>query len=232
MKKITIALTRQETIVLCDKIQNSNNITEKNQALTDIVIANTGLVKTYARKYFKEDNHLRFDDLVQEGFIGLITAAQKFDASYNTQFSTYAAFWIKASMQRAYENQNFTVRVPSYVWELNKNQVSDLGELTPLDAEALRKMQNVTYSWELEEIAFNGIPVSQAYQLLEVLDGREKIIIVGRFGINTEKNIPLTFRELGEMLGVSKQRVNQLYDIAWAKFISQPLLKDHFKQSK
>ena len=62
-------------------------------------------------------DYAEFDDLVQEGYIGIYLAALHFDESAGTKFLTYAAFWIKQRMRRHINNCRSVVRIPSHVME-------------------------------------------------------------------------------------------------------------------
>ena len=71
---------------------------------------NTGLVAFVACKY--KSSHLCFEDLMQEGIVGLIKAVDRFDASRGISFSTYAVFWIKQAVSRLILKQEKVVRLP------------------------------------------------------------------------------------------------------------------------
>ncbi len=79
-------------------------------ARDELVLRNQGLVGKVARRYF--DTGLTFEDLMQEGQIGLIKAANRYDAQRGTRFSTYAVWWIRQAIGRAVANTGRMVRLP------------------------------------------------------------------------------------------------------------------------
>ncbi len=81
-----------------------------------LVKANLGLVRQVARRYVGRG--LAIDDLVGEGNLGLIRAAEEFDPGVGASFSTYATYWIKQSILSAVMNTADTIRVPAHVFRL------------------------------------------------------------------------------------------------------------------
>lgn len=75
-----------------------------------LIESNLRLVVTVARKYAAPD--LPLLDIIQEGNLGLITAAQKYEFSYKVRFSTYACWWIQQSITRAIANKRRLIRLP------------------------------------------------------------------------------------------------------------------------
>lgn len=89
------------------------------EAIAEIVKRNQGLVKSVASRY--ANRGLNFDDLMQEGNIGLLMAIEKFDFKKGFSFSTYASYWIRQEINRGIANQARMIRVPVHVYEdLNK----------------------------------------------------------------------------------------------------------------
>lgn len=78
-----------------------------------LVQANLRLVVSIAKKYIGQG--VLFMDLVQEGSLGLIKAAEKFDYSKNFKFSTYATWWIRQTIIRAISNHSRTIRIPVHM---------------------------------------------------------------------------------------------------------------------
>ena len=81
-----------------------------------LVEANLGLVGKIAQEFRRRG--LPMEDLIGEGNLGLIRAAEGFDPRFGTRFSTYAAYWIKESIRRALMNTAATIRVPAHVYRL------------------------------------------------------------------------------------------------------------------
>ena len=100
--------------MLCKLYQESNSV-----ALEALIKKNERFVQTRAKKFFSKfkGNKLSEEDLYQEGVLGLIKAAQKFDTNMDNAFLTYADSWIIQSIMRAIYDTGFTIRLPVHMFE-------------------------------------------------------------------------------------------------------------------
>lgn len=140
-------LTRAQEAELAQRIERGDL-----QAKECLVNSNLRLVIANARKHQGHD--LPLLDLIQEGILGLIRAAEKFDWRQGYKFSTYATFWIRQALQRALDNRARTIRVPVHLGQRERKLARVERELAarlgrePTDQE-LAKAAEVT----LEELA-------------------------------------------------------------------------------
>lgn len=118
-----------------EEVKLAHRIAEGDQsAKNELIEANLRLVVSLARHY--QGCGLSYQDLIQEGNIGLIKAAEKFDVSKGFRFSTYASWWIKQALSRAIADQSRTIRIPVHMTEnINKFKKTERELLSQLNRE-------------------------------------------------------------------------------------------------
>jgi RNA polymerase primary sigma factor len=104
-------LTAEQELALAERIAHGDNLARKK-----LIEANLRLVVSIAKRYSNQG--LPLLDMIQEGNIGLMRAAQKFDYKRGFRFSTYATWWIRQAISRAIAEHSRTIHIPVHVVEL------------------------------------------------------------------------------------------------------------------
>lgn len=140
--KIRLLNSKEEKLLGKDIKEGENKKAEI--AKRKLVQANLRLVVSIAKKYIGQG--VLFMDLVQEGSLGLIKAAEKFDYTKNFKFSTYATWWIKQTIMRAIANNSKTIRIPVHMADKIRKYKKTFSTLSfefgrePTDKEIAEKM--------------------------------------------------------------------------------------------
>lgn len=237
LKKIpVITHDRQDQIFLL--LQNKN-ITkkERGELLNELVIGNLRFVISVAKMF--QNQGLDLLDLVSEGNIGLIKAAERFEPTSGVKFISYAVWWIRQSIIASLNENSRTIRIPSniiqesqkqkkvvndeelYVSNNEENESPFIPRCVSLDNEINedgdqlidiipnRNADNPEKSLNTKDEIKKRVSL-----MLSVLDDREKVIIEKYYGLNgVESNLD----DLGEEFGCTKERIRQLRDKAIKK---------------
>ena len=160
-------------------------VATKNQ----IVRANLRLVVSIAKRHVGPQEN--FFELVSDGNISLIRAAEKFDYGRGFKFSTYASWAIM---------KNFARSIPNEMKQRDRFRTSN--------DELFAATQENRADRLSEELAHEN-RVSAVRKILSRLDDREQKIIINRFGLDYTRE-PCTLKQVGESMGVTKERVRQI----------------------
>src|SRR5829696_3364370 len=139
-------LTHQEEINLSKRAKKGDEA-----ARNRLIEKNLRLVVSIAKK--SRGRGLSFEDLIQEGNIGLMKAVGKFDSDRGFRFSTYATWWIRQTIQRAVADKGRTIRIPAHISEKMRKMARTYNELSaeleraPSDEEVAERL-----GWSVENI--------------------------------------------------------------------------------
>jgi RNA polymerase primary sigma factor len=233
-----ISHERQEEIFIS---LNNKNIDKKlkKELFDELVVGNLRFVISVAKMY--QGQGLDIMDLISEGNIGLMKAAERFDPTSGLKFISYAVWWVKQSMMASMNENARTIRIPSNLVQESQKQKKQ--ELTEEDKYYINNSDepissNLPYCIGLyKEINEEGdqlidlIPNKEAQSpdeilntpeeikkkvnmMLSVLDEREKTIIEKYYGLT---GVECNLDDLGEEFGCTKERIRQLRDKAIKK---------------
>ncbi len=238
-------LSASEEIELARKILEGG--TPGAIAKRKLVQANLRLVVSIAKKYIGRG--MLFLDLIQEGNLGLIRAAEKFDHERGFKFSTYATWWIRQAITRAIADQARTIRIPVHMVEtINKLKkvtrklaqelsrkptedelaaemnvsISKLREIikiaqeplsleTPIGKEEDSRLGDFIEDKEADapvKMVASELLKEDLAEVLCTLSPRERDVLRLRFGMDDGRQ--RTLEEVGQLFGVTRERIRQI----------------------
>jgi RNA polymerase sigma factor (sigma-70 family) len=236
------SLSREEEAGLARRASRGNR-----QALNDLVEANLGFVVKVACEY--RNLGLPLEDLLNEGNLGLLQAAQRFDVERGNKFITFAVWWIRKAILSALNQHVGLVRIPEnhrrklrHIRDAEQSLVKSLGRrpereeiaralshtASEVDAALLHDVRSRSLTdpigpdsdTPLSEMLTDDTAVSGEEDVLRTeatalvtealreLDPQEREVLGYRFGLLDRA--PLVLREVGSIMGVSRERVRQI----------------------
>lgn len=219
--------------LLKDKTLNNS---ERSNLLNELVLGNLRFVISVAKQY--QGQGLDIMDLISEGNIGLLKAAEKFDPYSGYKFISYAVWWVKQSIMLSLNENSRTIRLPSnIIQEQYKTQKRNINNFL-ITHESNTSFDTIPYCIDLNQqinedgddlidIIVNENSNDPEYffkspqeirknidNILSVLDDREKKIIEKSYGLT---GVEINLEELGEEFGCTKERIRQLRNKALKK---------------
>jgi RNA polymerase primary sigma factor len=171
LEKYLSEIAKEEMITVEEEVQLAQRIKKGDQgALERLVKANLRFVVSVAKQY--QHQGLSLPDLINEGNVGLIKAAQKFDETKGFKFISYAVWWIRQSILQAIAEQSRIVRLPlNKIGTLNKihkafNQLEQEFQRTPM-ADEISKIVDIPEDKISSTLSMSGRPVSVDAPLVE-----------------------------------------------------------------
>ncbi len=243
-------ITPDEEVSLAKRIREGDEL-----ALEKLVKANLRFVVSVAKQY--QNRSLPLNDLINEGNLGLIKAAKKFDETKGFKFISYAVWWIRQSIMQALAEQSRIVRLPmnksgainqirrayaeleqQFEREPTEEELAEILDMKPnevrntLGAEVkqmsmdapfgedesgslLDVLENETTGPTDAGLVFNDSLKVETMRALSTLTAREREVIMMSFGIGHEN--PFTLEEIGEAMGLTRERVRQIREKALQK---------------
>lgn len=195
-----------------------NNTKQRNKqtVIDKLITDNMGYVVSVARQYTGKGVEL--DDLVSEGTIGMLDAAAKFDTEKGTNFVGYADSFIRKNIEAAIDLQSGLYRIPkkerTATRERQCKAVSIDAPLSEGNAFSLLDVLVNKDSPNPEQQATYKRIMDELDDCLMVLDNKEREVVVNFYGLGQSR---LTLAEIGNNLGVKRERARQIRDKAVRK---------------
>ncbi|MBC7361193.1 MAG: sigma-70 family RNA polymerase sigma factor [Candidatus Aminicenantes bacterium] len=250
-------ITEEEEKELAERLKKGDP-----EAIRRLIEGNLRFVVSYVKKY--QGMGLSLLDLINEGNLGLVEAAQRFDPSRNVKFISYAVWWIRQAIIHALSQSSHYYNLPQKtsdkISRMNREMEAlrkELGREPTRDEIAQRLQMTPEEVADLELIQEKGLSLSdklgedeelvvedrvsdeltpsveyqiiknsieqQIREVLNELDEREALVLKLRFGIDGEE--PMTLQEIGDRLGLTRERIRQIEQKAMRKLAKSQKLK-------
>ncbi|MCG8308096.1 MAG: sigma-70 family RNA polymerase sigma factor [Cytophagales bacterium] len=235
-------ITAEEEVELARRIKAGDQV-----ALEKLAKANLRFVVSVAKQY--QNSSMTLGDLINEGNLGLIKAASRFDETRGFKFISYAVWWIRQSIMQALAEQSRIVRLPlnrvsslnrisrtfsdleqKYQREPTEEELADVLDISADEVSENLKLSNKKVSMDAPFVNGEGNSLldvieneeidetdsdlmvdslrREVQRALSTLTTREATVISNYYGLNGEH--AMTLEEIGEQLGLTRERVRQI----------------------
>ena len=246
-KKVFFGVTNEELVL---NIQSGE--IDRKEGLKVLYLKNHGLIHNFIKPFLR-DTSVDSDDLMQEGFIGMMKAVDSFDCSKGTKFMTYAMYQIQRQAQ-LFVSKDDAIRLPQWIYQLNGKRLTFIAEYqnehgkepdeeTIRDALGLSKLQYSRYKAVMNktncvsldcrthdedgDTVADIVPDPQRFdeELIDSITDEENKRILWDCVDSLPRRQPevvrkhiiddMNYREVGESLGVSRQRAERIIKTAY-----------------
>ena len=208
------------------QLQRLERIAKKgSRAKEKFILSNLRLVVSIAKKY-PVPGSLSIEDLIQEGNIGLGHAVEKFDGRKGFKFSTYGTFWIRQAINRLIDQHSNLIRIPADTHSALRRQLREADVTSPEMSGEMKRIHALTRMASLDGAMIEGedrdlytvlassenspedlLTEWHNQEMIETALGkmapRTREMVRHRFGL--DDGIEKTFREIGDLVGVSAE---------------------------
>lgn len=206
-------LTRDEEYNLWKKYKYENDIDARNK----IVSSNLKFVANVAKKF--QGLGLSYSDLIAEGNIGLIRAMDKFDGNKGFKTISYSVWWIRQTIMEAIDKRN-SLEADDLPTETNTPELNIDSEEYINDIE--ETVNDIFIDNDYDKHEKERAEKTAISHLIQNLTQKEKTILFKYYGLNGEKQ--KTLEEIGEELGITKERVRQINEKILKKLRGEALI--------
>lgn len=239
LRRIKVISHERQTEIFTELKRKDITQKEKDFYFNELIVGNLRFVITVAKLYRGQGMDIM--DLISEGNIGLIKAAERFDPHSGFKFISYAVWWVKQSIMASLNENSRTIRLPSNIIQENQKRLKnteykdDQFFVSHQDhGRDLVLPHCVNLSDEINEDGDQLIDIiinkdaddpeallntpeeirKRVDMMLSILDDREKVIIEKSYGLT---GVEMNLEDLGEQFGCTKERIRQLRDKALKK---------------
>ncbi len=191
-----------------------------DKAFSALILSNLRLVFHWSKGIARKLDENWAQDAFQAGCLGLMRGLQSWDYDKGYKLSTYVSWHVRQSIQRWKANEVSLVRLPVHVWDqINSDAGVKDPKLQLLIDHALNVLAIETLDRNNQSLAWDG-GVEEAieanersvlvHRMLDVLNEREAGVLRMRFGLATNDGEPKTLDQIGEVFGVTRERIRQI----------------------